>query len=319
MPSCAPAHAMYSAADPYLITLRSSELPQVILMRVMCGMGINDAFNGMPNDTIVNVTSQKAGLSAVYLTQITGDKTLHTGSHGVKMSADAADKAVTLLHAPVKGGKFRLDGFPVTATRLRPPPVCRGIVEIVEGLLIRVVEPDPSQPHTYHGGEVVTVDITSTNDSTWEVILIKTSPEAEVEYTGLSRARITLPLEHVGDLQIKAYGFAPDHFALSNEITLNVKAPAKLQQLTVRPPWITLNESERHRQVEVTGAYDDGISRNLTHSSTGTKYQIEDPSVATVSAGGLVEACGVGHTLLLVRHEQQVVAVPVVVQDIEGP
>jgi len=322
LPSYAPVHAMYSMVDPVVFWDDVGELLQVLLLRLLCGMGINDAFNGNANDTIVNVISQKAGLEAKYLSEIEGDKRLHTGDNGVKMSTYAADIAVALLEAPVNDDNFRMDGFPITAIRLAEPPVCDSPLILpypLDGLVISIVVPDDVNDSTsYPSGDAVVVQIAPVNGFVPEYVILSTSPEAEVVYSGLVRAEVTIPLTHVGHFEIKAHGFNSDYFCTSNKLTLVVVPPADLEGLSLDVAEVVLSEAQPEYQVHVIGSFADDIERDLTDGSTGITYLIENEAVATVEADGLVVAQSVGQTLLLVTYEDHMVAVPIIVQSVKS-
>ncbi|MBI5527637.1 MAG: Ig-like domain-containing protein [Deltaproteobacteria bacterium] len=64
---------------------------------------------------------------------------------------------------------------------------------------------------------------------------------------------------------------------------------AKLMYMTIDPPSATMRVGDL-LQLNVIGYYDDGSSRYLTQSSTGTFYQSSDTWLADVDANGLVTA-----------------------------
>jgi hypothetical protein len=61
-------------------------------------------------------------------------------------------------------------------------------------------------------------------------------------------------------------------------------------QVTVAAPSSTLNQPGQTVQLAVTGRYADGSTKDLANRSTGTQYLISNPSLATVSADGLITA-----------------------------
>ena len=85
--------------------------------------------------------------------------------------------------------------------------------------------------------------------------------------------------------------------------------------LSVAPETISLGEPGSTSQVSVTGSLSDGTAVDLTNPSYGTSYNIEDPSVASVSAEGMVTALVLGHTTLTVTNDGDFLAnVPVAVK-----
>ena len=77
---------------------------------------------------------------------------------------------------------------------------------------------------------------------------------------------LTVPTELAGTRTLVAIGqdAAGRPLATSSPVTLDVAVPAALQALTVYPESVYLKVG-LSRRLEITGSYDDGVERNLSH------------------------------------------------------
>lgn len=92
---------------------------------------------------------------------------------------------------------------------------------------------------------------------------------------------------------------------------------ARAVALVVEPSAVQLAPGAS-RGLRVRARLDDGSELDVTRATSGTTYLIAEPSVATVSEDGSVEARAPGRTLIRVRLAGLMVEVPVVVEA-EGP
>lgn len=79
------------------------------------------------------------------------------------------------------------------------------------------------------------------------------------------------------------------------KLTVDYTAPpVTLSSITVTPSTASLKGVGSTRQLIVIGTYSDDSTDNLTAASEGTTYESDDPTLATVSSGGLVTAVAAG-------------------------
>lgn len=83
---------------------------------------------------------------------------------------------------------------------------------------------------------------------------------------------------------------------IAEEVPLSID-PGTHQYLKI-PPWDYLPARTTH----VRGKYHDNISRDISHSSTGTKYRSNDTTIVTVSAEGVLEPQSPGRAFIIVEH-----------------
>ena len=85
-------------------------------------------------------------------------------------------------------------------------------------------------------------------------------------------------------------------------IVLGPTTPIPLS-LTLAGPSTPLGQIGATTQIAVTAQYAAGVTRVVTAASTGTRYVISNPSIATITADGLVTALASGTVLIQATHE----------------
>ena len=73
--------------------------------------------------------------------------------------------------------------------------------------------------------------------------------------------------------------------------------------LVVTGPGAPLGQIGATAQIGVTAHYADGTTREVSAASTGTRYVISNPAIATITANGLVTALASGTVLIQATHE----------------
>ncbi|MEX2285797.1 MAG: DUF1549 and DUF1553 domain-containing protein [Planctomycetaceae bacterium] len=87
-------------------------------------------------------------------------------------------------------------------------------------------------------------------------------------------------------------------------------------ELRVTPERVVLERPEAAQQLLVTGTSPDGRAVDLTRT---VKFEIGDPRVAAIGKNGAVEPRGEGRTELLIRHNDELLRIPVEVQGLLHP
>ncbi|GAB4295228.1 MAG: hypothetical protein Kow0090_10080 [Myxococcota bacterium] len=92
------------------------------------------------------------------------------------------------------------------------------------------------------------------------------------------------------------------HSGISANVQITVNPPlVTLVSITVEPATVSIGVGET-QQLTVTGHYSDGSNKNITSSSEGTTYTVNDTSVALCSANGLVQGVKAGNTVIRVQN-----------------
>lgn len=123
----------------------------------------------------------------------------------------------------------------------------------------------------------------------------------------------TIPNEVIGPRKITALGISgPNKGAFSQPVVVDVERNTPLAGLNVSPSRIDFDFVGDQVNFSVLGQFSDGSQSDIAQSSK-TTFTTNDPTVATVSADGVVTAVGVGTTGILVKYGGKLVVVPVAV------
>jgi hypothetical protein len=134
------------------------------------------------------------------------------------------------------------------------------------------------------------------------------------------RIALTMHLDVVSadfsSIRVWSHGYEHDANLVDNEWEIEVPIVRALQEailtnLDLAPGHIELSSSSPTMQVTVRGLYDDGTIRPIAGDELGLRFVCIDPSVATVTTNGLVEARAPGNTTLWVRSGPLAVSAPV--------
>lgn len=123
-------------------------------------------------------------------------------------------------------------------------------------------------------------------------------------------AEIEIPKDILGPLEIKAMALDTNHpvIVVSDDIIIHIKTNFQLKDFDFRIEGNKVIDetyfinSIDPKQIEVVGKYSDGVKRLISDASTGTKYELLDPEVASVDSKGRIRAKLDGRTLLHVSN-----------------
>ena len=111
-----------------------------------------------------------------------------------------------------------------------------------------------------------------------------------IDYVAPFEFDLVIPTTAAGSLPIQAFGAsATGGFEESNTVTLSVVG-GSLQLVQIVPKEMILFGPGSTQQLSVLGTFSDGVTRDITDPSTGTRYRTERPAIATVSPAGVVTA-----------------------------
>jgi hypothetical protein len=120
--------------------------------------------------------------------------------------------------------------------------------------------------------------------------------------------RIPIPPETAsGTYTIEAVGIVgPGNWMVSEPVTIDIERPDSPQSLSTVLSSLEFDRIGENSRLLLDGAFVDGSSVDLTHS-TLTTYASDIPSVATVDAAGVVTAVGVGYGAITITRRSAII------------
>jgi hypothetical protein len=248
------------------------------------------------HDVIVPLASQRGGLSGLLTTTFFGLTHLDE-TH----SPDIADQVIYLLGRPAPGPVFgTFSAWPAGAGYIQPY-TCPAIASSGAPAAGRLVL-TPAAGEVYRPGDEVLVTGEVVNGAPVEGWLVSFGGEPDaIEGPGPWTRTFTASATTAGRVNIAAftYGGTENYAATTHIFVVPAGSPLRL---TAAPSPLSLAVLGETAQVRVTGHYDGGGVYDLTSGGAGTTYSIDDPTVATVTSDGQVEARGNGATTIVVTH-----------------
>ena len=279
-----------------------------------------DLFAGLQHDFVVGRRSQEGGLPSSAISVFDGLESIHVKVTG---STSYSNRVIDLLNTPADSSEFA--EFPAPRT-LGPVVQSNSLAEMRS--LVKDVVPSglaivsPADGSSAVAGTPLSVTVAPQNGFDLQRVLILSPVEGleldQAPFTG----NFPVPLDFVGDLKLLALGMdGAGNIATSAPITLSVSAPAALQSVTILNRDPILFGLGTTRQLYVAGRYADGVIRDITDPSTGTRYLAAGPGIASISPSGLVTATGFGITTTVARNGsfQDSVSVTTLGDDVTPP
>jgi hypothetical protein len=170
-------------------------------------------------------------------------------------------------------------------------------------------------------GETVTMAVAA--DSSVEKLALLGQhplPLSQVVAPGLAATRpfefqVRIPTDiRPGNYRVTAIGTLAGGETVSESLVLDVEKAEEPTRIWAKPSTILFSRAGEQIPLRVLGAFGDGSQETLTKSSK-TIYTSADPSVASVSADGLVTAAGPGKTSIQVHTSTRDCSIPVTVEN----
>jgi hypothetical protein len=179
----------------------------------------------------------------------------------------------------------------------------------------------PAAGTVVHPGQTVTIAVAA-DQSVEKFALLgqRPLPVSQMVAPGLGVARpfefqVRIPTDiRPGSYRVTAIASLAGGETVSESLALDVEKAEEPTRIWAKPQTILFSRAGEQIPLRVLGAFGDGSQETLTKSSK-TIYTSADPSVATVSADGLVTATGPGKTNIQVRTMTRDFSVPVTVDD----
>jgi hypothetical protein len=281
------------SAEPIAKILKVSEW---ILKKINPDYGCENWFNlfdfSSQTDLVVDVSSQKGGLSGSRLTEF-------EHKHWASFYVDVNQCFFNLLNKGIDDDAFA-DGFPANSSLLPAQnflalkSAAKSRALNIQTALGEIQFVSPADGATVAPGDAVNVELALTGTLVLNDVLIMAPGSDVVEllsppYT----TAFTVPVDAYGDFVISALGEGTDGNLYAASVTLNVNNVAGLDHVTVAPESMYLDLGQE-MNLTVTGTYSDSTVRDLSAALKGTVYVSSDETILTVSGDGLITPIAVG-------------------------
>lgn len=279
------------------------------------------------HDMFSDIASQQGGLPTDATTPLTivptnlpskvGESYTEVDAFRSLQSPVVAREIATLLNSPVDSTKFasfaasppRPLGLAARAAVADELPVPSALPP---GAALRIVS--PARGTEVIAGSKIIVEVVADNFVPTSVSVMTSKTVASSE-TAPFRISLDVPSELLGPIRVLAVGEADDDEAVySQDLVLIVKTAATIQTLSILNQDPVLFGRGTQRQLSVVGRYDDGATREITSSFTGTLYRSSNPNVVAVSSEGVLTAVGSGIATVVVQNGAALDSVSVTVK-----
>ena len=276
----------------------------------------DDIFGGESNDFVVGQTSGEGGLPPNYYNIYSGTNHLQETT-----SNDIGADVVRLLSGPLTN--LNTYGFP--APRL--PAIVRRASQprALQQTAPFVTIAAPTAGQTFHSGDRLTISVTPNAGTTLTQVLISAGTNQQTVGSALVSAApfttsFTIPSSYLGDLPITiiAQDNASHICNVNGDVFVQTSATLTSMAVTavkVSPSGAALLTSQGSTDpLTIIGTFSDGVKRDTTPSALGTQYASSDPTVATVSASGVLTALANGNVTIAVMNGTITATEKVIVQ-----
>ncbi|MHC4414731.1 MAG: Ig-like domain-containing protein [Planctomycetota bacterium] len=181
--------------------------------------------------------------------------------------------------------------------------------------MIVFTEPQPGTSVT--AGRPLRVAVEIGGGAVPDRVLFTTKYDTELVVSPPFAAYLNVPREAIGDLYVEAVATKGrlewqrnelGHFELlepmdgfqmtTASVTVAIDVPAALTEIAIGSAQILLSDFAPRHEVAVLGIFDDGVRRRLKEAGMPIRYRVEDESVATVDARGIMTAVSSGRTVV---------------------
>jgi hypothetical protein len=271
---------------------------------------LTSILNNRTNDEIVDVDSQRGGL----LSASQFDSRGLTGQHicvaahlnnTLDLSGDVSRKIKALLNQSATTGPFSAYSLTPTNSVNR-----RLSTEGQSKLVASVLRPRPTATETISvatpvDGQVVTpgssIEVVISASPAFTSAFVATQDQVSGSLAQPFHARIDIPVATIGQYSIVVQADTVTGDRATASITLNVAPNARIASLIIQPLELFLSVGDIVKPF-VRGAFDDGVTRDLSRS-TSVAFASSDPSVVSALADGSLRAVGPGNARVTVSSE----------------
>ena len=162
-------------------------------------------------------------------------------------------------------------------------------------------------------GTTVTVKVVPDHGETIQQLAFITRRGSVTAAAGALQADVTVPLDSAGPEFVVAVASLSGGSVSIATVTV-IGDPGPLQRIDIAAP-PALTYIGQAVPLQITGLFDDGVSRDVTAADTGTVYETTVSSVLGVHGGGVIQARARGTAQIVVsnRGRTAVATIPVLV------
>ena len=301
-PTPVPSHALEGTGGSDLSLALLEEYPEASILLQFVSLwallrGPDAIFHKLENDLLVDGDSQRGGLASSAVDVIGGADGLHIrNTHSTSYSNEVVD----LLNQSVSSPEF--SNF--SGSKAEYASGYEANVMLPLGITQSLTITSPPAGLVVHPGDHLQVTVQQPQGLSLEQVLLGAPGIAMTSLKAPFRFDVTVPLDAAaGDFVLIAAGRKGDsQFFTSPEVKLTVAPAGATVGLRLQPANQVNLYPGASVGISVLGVYQNGATRDLSTGSSGTRYSISDPTIAGVSADGLVTALSPGEAVLNVAN-----------------
>ena len=307
-----PAHALVGIGGSEALELIPGKVGAFFaLINFFAATSGSDLFEGLQHDAIVGRLSQEGGMPNSAISVFGGGDGIHIGNGdpdgiipGNTGSRLYSDRLIELLDTPVSSSSFAqfpaTAGLPLVGEEVLADIGARLANAQLGGMGLVITDPAPSTVVT--PGATIQVFVDVEPGITVDEVLIVGPGIAASDDAAPFVVTVEIPSELAGAFEISAIGTnSLNEFFTSPSLDLVAQPAASLVGIDLQPSDPILLGIGSQLQLAVLGAYDDGVSRDLTTASE-TTFTSLDETIVTVSAEGVLTSQREGITTVLAQN-----------------
>ncbi len=271
-----PSHAIASTTSP-------APPPDIYSFLQFCLGLTNGSWAGVPpaNDGFATVDSQTGGIA-------TNASTLVTNVPHLWQPADTnvAALIVGLLKEPIAGSP-RFAFFPASVWATNQPPIPAAQTNSGNWLVLSGL----TNGQSVFAGQSLVLTAAATDARPIQAVHFLSPVGTSVDTAAPWDFSLAIPTNAAGAWRVMAAARDTNGQSATALLVLNVTNAAALQSIQVDPPVVS-QTSVAPFPLRVWGLYSDGILRDITDGSTGTKYKTSDRFQISVNTNGVLTAKG---------------------------
>ncbi len=188
-----------------------------------------------------------------------------------------------------------------TLAQESPPPVEVG--ELHMNLSIGEVNiVSPQEGNVFSPGDVVDIEV-NVSDANATVLVVTSTGESMLMDHSPYTFQFVIPEDSIGGLNISAGARDETGFIGWDDVTINVSSVSTLTGLTIYPEITPIYlEEGTTMPLTIYADFEDGITRDITSSGSGTIYTSSNTSVASISSEGIIRTLSAGESTITVEN-----------------
>ncbi|MCE9667317.1 choice-of-anchor A family protein [Myxococcus stipitatus] len=301
--------------------------PATVRQQLILGTN-SKVFCGDPHDVFVPTYDQQGGLpnGSSAISNFTVVTTNRDSEHfKVPNDKDHGSSLVALLNSPVGGANFApslpspadvpaqdgCGGFAPAAPAMEVLKQARASAA-AGSLSITYPTPDTR----VKPGSTLTVNVSASGGFQPETVVIVGAGRATILEAAPFSTLFQIPEEAIGTVEFVAFGIdAQGQMLSSPHVSLPVVNSAGLKTIEVLNGDATLSGPGARRKLVVHGLYSDGVTRDISSPTLGTRYSTSNASIATITADGTLTGVSKGMATVMVLNGTVLTSITVTVGD----